>query len=163
MERQRNLGAEHKAFPHTFHPRNATRRVLTRVCRSEVAPATFGTRNCTDFSAQSTDTPKKLLGCTGAVPSQWSGTNYILQTPFLGSAHGSAPTQGIYNRSKVCLSLVLQRTLLTNSFLSVQALCYAWQHEIFFFISRNHPRTRLAWQACSTSFTYESILLQYKH
>lgn len=36
----------------------------------------------------------------------------------------------------------------------------AWD---IFFVSRNHPRTRLAWQACSTSFTYESILLQYKH
>lgn len=79
-------------------------------------------------------TLKKLLGCIRAVPSQWSGTNHILQTPSLCSVHRSTHTEGIYNRSKVFLPLVLQCTLFTNLFLSVWTPCYAWQHERFFCI-----------------------------
>lgn len=69
------------------------------------------------ISQERADTLKKLLGCIRAVPSQWSSTNHVLQTPSLG--------QGIYNRREVLLPLVLQRTLFTNLFLSVQAPRYA--------------------------------------
>lgn len=62
---------------------------------------------------------KQQLGRIRAVPLQWSGTNGLLQTPFLCNTHKTVHMQGVYKGSKVFLSLVLKCTFFVNLFLNV--------------------------------------------
>lgn len=143
--------------PRDAGPSVADSKILLSMLKSRLC--SVWNKTCTCFARDGRH--KKQLGHIKAVPLQWSGTNGLLQTPSRCNIHKTVRMQGVDKGSKVFLSLVLKRTFFVNLFLNVWTPCYAWQYEIS--VSWNHTRTRLAWQACSTSFTYESMLLQYKH